>query len=120
MNNYEKGSKDTRPWGKWEVIEVGPNYCIKKIEVNPKGKLSLQSHNYRAEHWIIVSGKATITLGENILEKDKDEAIYIPIKTKHRIENKYDAPLVFIEVQTGDTLDEDDIIRYEDIYGRNK
>ncbi len=118
MNNYKKGSSDIRPWGKWEVIEVGSNYCIKKIDVNPNGKLSLQSHDYRTEHWIIVNGKATITLDDKIIEKSPDEEIYIPLKAKHRIENKENKPLTFIEIQIGETLDENDIKRYEDIYGR--
>lgn len=117
-NTYKKGDFDTRPWGRWEVLDVGDNFCVKKITVNSGAKLSLQSHNFRAEHWIIVKGKALVTLGDNILAKSANDAIYIPEKTKHRIHNDSADVLEFIEVQTGDNLDENDIIRYEDSYGR--
>lgn len=117
--NYKKGDSDTRPWGTWEVLESQNNYCVKKITVNPEAILSLQMHNYRAEHWIIAEGDAMIVLGEDTLYRKKDEAVYIPKKTKHRIKNTSTTnPLVFIEVQTGDTLDEEDIIRFDDCYGR--
>ena len=104
-NNYKKGDHDSRPWGTWEVLDSGDNFCVKKIKVIPGGKLSLQSHRFRAEHWIIVEGEAVVTLGEDKLNKKADESVYIPAETKHRI-------------QTGDNLDENDIIRYEDVYGR--
>lgn len=117
--NYKKGDSDTRPWGTWEVLEASCNYCVKKITVNPQAILSLQMHNYRAEHWIIASGEAMVVLGDETIYCKKDEAIYIPVKTKHRIKNTSSSEnLVFIEVQTGETLDEDDIIRFEDNYGR--
>ena len=120
-NNYQRGDHDTRPWGTWEVLESDKNFCVKKITVNPNAILSLQLHNYRAEHWIIVEGKAMVVLGEDTLYRQKDSAIYIPVKTKHRIKNCSETePLVFIEVQTGENLDENDIIRFEDVYGRTK
>lgn len=118
---YKKGDMDTRPWGTWEVLESANNYCVKKITVNPNAILSLQMHNFRAEHWIIAEGEAMIVLGEDTLYRKQDEAVYIPVKTKHRIKNtSTEKNLVFIEVQTGDTLDEEDIIRFEDSYGRTK
>jgi mannose-6-phosphate isomerase-like protein (cupin superfamily) len=118
---YKKGDMDTRPWGTWEVLESADNYCVKKITVNPDAILSLQMHNFRAEHWIIAEGEAMIVLGEDTLYRKQDEAVYIPVKTKHRIKNtSNEKNLVFIEVQTGDTLDEEDIIRFEDNYGRTK
>ena len=117
-NNYKKGDHDSRPWGTWEVLDSGDNFCVKKIKVIPGGKLSLQSHRFRAEHWIIVEGKAVVTLGEDKLNKKADESVYIPAETKHRIQNDSSADVVFIETQTGDNLDENDIIRYEDVYGR--
>ncbi len=118
---YKKGDMDTRPWGTWEVLESADNYCVKKITVNPNAILSLQMHNFRAEHWIIAEGEAMIVLGEDTLYRKQDEAVYIPVKTKHRIKNtSNEKNLVFIEVQTGDTLDEEDIIRFEDNYGRTK
>ena len=117
-NNYKKGDHDSRPWGTWEVLDSGDNFCVKKIKVIPGGKLSLQSHRFRAEHWIIVEGEAVVTLGEDKLNKKADESVYIPAETKHRIQNDSSAEVIFIEVHTGDNLEENDIIRYEDVYGR--
>ena len=119
--NYQKGDKDTRPWGTWEVLESQNKFCVKKIVVNPQAILSLQMHNFRAEHWIIVSGEAMIVLGDDTLYRKENESVYIPVKTKHRIKNTSTSePLVFVEIQTGENLDEDDIIRFEDNYGRIK
>lgn len=117
-NNYARGQSDTRPWGTWEVVDCGPNFCVKQIVVNAGGILSLQLHHHRSEHWVIVSGNATITLGEQIYDRKAGESIYIPVETKHRIQNNSLESLVFIEVQTGEDLDENDIVRYEDKYGR--
>ena len=116
--NYQRGQKDTRPWGPWEVIDCGETFCVKRIKVVPGGKLSLQLHHHRAEHWIIVKGTALVTLGEEISEKKTDEHIFIPVGVKHRIENASDGDVEFIEVQAGDNLDENDIVRLEDVYGR--
>lgn len=119
--DYKKGDNDTRPWGTWEVLESGEHYCVKKITVNPEAILSLQLHNYRAEHWIIAEGEAMIVLGEDTLYRKADESVYIPVKTKHRIKNNStNGKLVFIEIQTGEKLDENDIVRFEDSYGRVK
>lgn len=116
---YKRGDSDTRPWGTWEVLDAGENFCVKKITVNPKGILSLQMHNFRSEHWIIASGEAMVILGEDTLFRKKNDAIYIPARTKHRIKNQSGTEsLIFIEIQTGDKLDENDIIRFEDSYGR--
>jgi mannose-1-phosphate guanylyltransferase len=118
---YKKGDNDIRPWGTWEVLESAENFCVKKITVKPEAILSLQMHNFRAEHWIIAKGEAMVVLGEDTLYRQQNDAIYIPEKTKHRIKNtSKENELIFIEVQTGDTLDEDDIIRFEDNYGRTK
>lgn len=117
-NSYKCGQNDTRPWGTWKVIDCDEKFCAKHIVVNPNGILSLQMHYFRAEHWIIVKGTATITLGEDILTKNAGESVYIPVETKHRIQNKASSPLEFIEIQTGDNLDENDIVRFEDAYGR--
>lgn len=119
--NYKRGDHDSRPWGTWEVLDSGENFCVKKITVKPDAILSLQMHNFRAEHWIIVDGEAMVFLGEDTLYRHKDEAVYIPVKTKHRIKNtSQQIPLTFIEIQTGDNLDEADIVRFEDSYGRVK
>lgn len=119
-NNYKRGENDTRPWGTWEVIDCGEGFCVKHITVNPNGILSLQLHHHRAEYWNIVKGIATITLGDDIVEKKAGEAVYIPAETKHRIQNNSSEIVEFIEVQIGENLDENDIVRYEDMYGRVK
>lgn len=111
-------TKDTRPWGTWEVIDCGETFCVKRIKVTPGSKLSLQLHHHRAEHWIIVKGTALVTLGDEVLTKKTDEHVFIPVETKHRIENATDSDVEFIEVQAGDNLDENDIVRLEDVYGR--
>ena len=117
-NAYKRGEKDSRPWGTWEVLDSGDNYCVKKICVKPQGKLSLQLHNHRCEHWIIVSGEAVVTLDEDKFVRKANESVYIPAGSKHRIQNDGAAPVEFIEIQTGENLDENDIVRLEDIYGR--
>ena len=118
MIAYTIGDSERRPWGTWEVLAVGEGYIIKRIVVTPHQKLSLQSHNYRSEHWVIVMGTGTVTLGDRIIEVPQDTHIYIERMQKHRMENRTQDPVVFIEVQTGDTLDESDIVRYQDDYGR--
>ena len=115
---YKKGDKDIRPWGSWEVLETAENYCVKKICVKPSGLLSLQLHNHRTEHWVFVEGEAQVTLGTQTMLKKAGETAFIPVKTKHRVENKTNSETVFIEIQIGDNLDENDIIRFDDKYGR--
>ena len=107
-----------RPWGYYLSIEENNYWQIKKIIVNPKASLSLQMHNHRSEHWIVVQGKAKVQLNEDTKLLSKNESIYIPIKSKHRLSNPTESHLVLIEVQTGEYLGEDDIIRFDDIYGR--
>jgi len=116
--NYKTGDKDTRPWGTWEVIAVGPNYIVKRICVSPNQQLSLQLHHHRDEHWIIADGVAEVTLDDKIFTAPSNTAIFIKAEQKHRIANRTATPVTFIEVQTGDQLDENDIVRLEDIYGR--
>ncbi len=117
--NYIKGDRDTRPWGTWEVLDADEHFCVKRITVNPNAILSLQLHNFRAEHWIIVEGEAMIVLGDDTLYRHQNDSVYIPEKTKHRIKNTSSSqPLIFIEIQTGSALDENDIVRFEDSYGR--
>ena len=116
---YKVGQSDIRPWGTWEVLAVGEGYIIKRIVVNPHQRLSLQSHNYRSEHWVIVVGNGVATLDNKEIEAPQNTHIFIQSQQKHRMENRTDTPMVFIEVQAGDTLDEADIIRYQDDYGRN-
>lgn len=107
-----------RPWGTYTVLEEGPLYKIKRIEVKSGASLSLQMHNHRSEHWIVVDGTATVTNNDQVLELKSNESTYISVRTRHRLENKTDKNLVLIEVQCGLYLGEDDIIRFEDKYGR--
>ena len=108
-----------RPWGKYIVITDESNYKLKRIEVDPGGRLSYQYHNKRSEAWTIVEGKGTITLDVKVKEYNQGETLLIPQGVKHRIENKNDHKVVFIEVQTGEYFGEDDIIRIEDDYNRS-
>lgn len=112
-----------RPWGWFKNIEGkddgSQGFKVKRIGVYPGKRLSLQSHNFRSEHWVITKGKAKVTLGENEIFLEKDQNVYIPLKTLHRIENTEDELLEFIETQIGEYLGEDDIIRYDDDFGRS-
>lgn len=117
--SYQVGDADTRPWGTWEVLAIGSNYIVKRIQVLPHKKLSLQSHHFRSEHWIMVMGVGQVTLDENVREVRANESVYIEKEQKHRMENASDDVLIFIEVQTGENLDESDIVRYQDDYGRS-
>ncbi|WP_459616162.1 mannose-1-phosphate guanylyltransferase/mannose-6-phosphate isomerase [Bordetella sp. 2513F-2] len=108
----------TRPWGTYTVLEEGPRFKIKRIEVKPGASLSLQMHHHRSEHWIVVSGMAKVVNGEKELLVGTNESTYIPAGHKHRLENPGVLDLVMIEVQSGEYLGEDDIVRFQDIYGR--
>ena len=107
-----------RPWGHYDSIDVGGRFQVKRIVVNPGGALSLQMHRHRAEHWVVVRGTARVTRGEETFMVSENESTYIPFGTRHRLENPGTVPLEIIEVQSGDYLGEDDIVRYEDVYGR--
>ena len=107
-----------RPWGWYDSIEVGLLFQVKRLHVNPGAKLSLQMHHKRAEHWVVVSGTATVIKGEEISVLKEGESTYIPIGTTHSLENKTNEQLEIIEVQSGTYLGEDDIVRFEDIYRR--
>ena len=111
-------TKVYRPWGFYEGIDVGERFQVKRITVNPGGKLSLQMHHHRAEHWIVVSGTARVTCGDKVSLLTENESTYIPIGMNHRLENPGKLPLHLIEVQSGSYLGEDDIVRFEDVYRR--
>jgi len=108
-----------RPWGSYEQVAAGSRFQVKEIMVKPGGKLSLQKHHHRAEHWVVVSGTARIQCGEENKLLETNESIYIPLGEVHRLENPGLVPLFLIEVQSGDYLGEDDIVRLEDVYQRN-
>jgi mannose-1-phosphate guanylyltransferase / mannose-6-phosphate isomerase len=107
-----------RPWGSYDSIENGPRFQVKRLKVKPGAVLSLQLHHHRAEHWIVVSGTARITRGDEVFLLEENQSTYIPIGVRHRIENPGKIPLHIIEVQSGSYLGEDDIVRLEDHYGR--
>lgn len=109
-----------RPWGYYESLNKSEHYQVKHIVVKPGAKLSLQLHQLRAEHWVIIKGTATVTRGEEEFELTANQSVYIPTGVKHRMANNTSEPLHFIEVQTGDYFGEDDIVRFEDVYGRKE
>ncbi len=108
-----------RPWGKYDSVDRGEGYQVKRITVNPGAKLSVQKHHYRAEHWVVVAGTARVTNGEETFLLRENESTYIPIGVIHALENPGKIPLEIIEIQSGAYLAEDDIVRLEDRYGRN-
>ena len=112
--------RDYRPWGWYESIALGPRFQVKRIVVNPGGALSLQSHNHRSEHWIVVEGTAKVTIDKDIKIVTENQSVYIPLGAVHRLENSDKLPLTLIEVQTGSYFGEDDITRYEDVYARGQ
>jgi mannose-6-phosphate isomerase len=109
---------EKRPWGSFHVLDEQPGFKVKRIVVEPAGRLSLQSHKHRSEHWTVVSGQATVTVGEKVVVMTRGQSIDIPLGAKHRLENLHEGVVEIIEVQFGDYLGEDDIIRYDDIYAR--
>lgn len=109
-----------RPWGSYTVLAEGEGYKVKRITVNPGQKLSLQLHYHRSEHWTVISGTGKCTLDDKTVIFQENESTYIPIGVKHRLENPGKIPLAIIEVQNGKYLGEDDIVRFDDVYGRAK
>lgn len=112
-------TKVYRPWGWYQSLETGDRFQVKLIQLSPQAKISLQRHQHRAEHWVVVSGTATVTKGSEVIELAENESTYIPVGEKHRLENKQSEPLLIIEVQSGSYLGEDDIERFDDQYGRD-
>jgi mannose-1-phosphate guanylyltransferase/mannose-6-phosphate isomerase len=111
--------REYRPWGWYQTINLGDRFQVKEIVVNPGGKLSLQSHNHRSEHWIVVRGTAHVTIDGTTKLVSENQSVYIPLGAKHRLENSGRIPMHLIEVQTGSYLEEDDIVRFDDVYGRS-
>ncbi len=116
--NNEIGATEIRPWGSFTTLEEGNGYKIKRIEVNPGHRLSLQMHHHRSEHWIVMSGTALVTCGQKEEILGPNQSTYVPQCTTHRLENPGVIKLVLIEVQNGEYLGEDDIIRFQDDYSR--
>jgi mannose-1-phosphate guanylyltransferase/mannose-6-phosphate isomerase len=107
-----------RPWGYYESLDTGPRHQVKHLMVHPGAALSLQLHHHRAEHWVVVKGVAQVTVGDEVKTLRENQSTYIPVETKHRLENPGTEPLSIIEVQSGGYLGEDDIVRFDDVYGR--
>ncbi len=116
----EAFATDHRPWGWFETLALENRFQVKRIVVKPGATLSLQSHMHRSEHWIVVSGTARVTIGEEVRLVSENQSVYVPLGVKHRMENPGKLPMVLIEVQTGAYLGEDDITRYEDVYARGQ
>ena len=114
-----QGEKEERPWGSYEVLEENNGYKVKRLVVKPGARLSLQRHSRRGEHWVVVEGTADVVCGERELRLEKGEHLHIPPETNHRLGNSTDHMLALIEVQLGDYLGEDDIVRLEDDYKRS-
>ncbi len=122
---YESGRKEAlehltvyRPWGSYTILEEGQRYKIKRIIVNPYEKISLQMHCHRSEHWVVIRGTANVVIADTQMVIHENESIYVPKSTLHRLENHSETPLEVIEVQNGEYVGEDDIVRYDDVYGR--
>ncbi len=112
------GLRNERPWGAWTVLETGIGYKVKRLEVLPGKRLSLQKHVHRSEHWVVVQGTARVTKGDGVILRHTNQWTFIPVGTVHRLENPDSRPLVVIEVQSGNDLRETDIVRLEDDFGR--
>jgi len=121
QKNYKAAdthNKVHRPWGYYETLALSKNFQVKRITIKPGAKISLQMHHHRAEHWVVVDGSAEVTRNNEVYALEKNESTYIPVGTKHRLTNSGNNPLIVIEVQSGDYLGEDDIVRFDDAYGR--
>ena len=118
VEEAENSLKDYRPWGWFERLINGDRFQVKRIFVNPGASLSLQSHKYRSEHWIVVQGAAKVTVDKNVSLLHEGQSVYVPLGSLHRLENPGETPMVLIEIQTGEYLGEDDIVRYDDRYSR--
>jgi mannose-6-phosphate isomerase-like protein (cupin superfamily) len=115
---YAVGDSDNRPWGRWEVVATGDRYTVKRITVLPGQRLSLQYHHHRSEHWTVVDGEAEVEIDQAVHRLGFGQHVFIKVGASHRVRNVGTSPLVFIEVQVGDLLDENDIVRVSDDYGR--
>lgn len=115
----EPGTKVIRPWGWYASVDSGPGFQVKRIHVEPGQMLSLQLHHQRAEHWVVVSGTAEVTIGSLVRKLNPGEAEYIPVGVRHRLANNSPDATEIIEVQLGAYLGEDDIVRFDDAYGRS-
>ena len=119
ISQAHQHAKDYRPWGWFERLVNMPGYQVKRLHIYPQAAFSLQSHKHRSEHWVVVSGTASVVREDEVLTLATNESVYIHVGQKHRLANETDISLIVIEVQTGKYLGEDDIVRYEDVYKRS-
>jgi mannose-6-phosphate isomerase len=117
-NHYMIFEKGMRPWGQWQVLDSGLGFCVKKIEVEPGHRLSLQYHHHRSEHWLVIEGEAKVEINGHALTLVTCQHVHIPLHAAHRITNTGTSKLVILELQQGDILDENDIVRLADDYSR--
>ena len=115
---WQLGREVHRPWGKYDSVDSGKGFQVKRLTVYPGAKLSVQMHHHRSEHWVVVSGEARVHYGDNFIDLKINESTYHDIEVTHALENIGDINLELIEVQVGDYLGEDDIVRFDDLYGR--
>jgi mannose-1-phosphate guanylyltransferase/mannose-6-phosphate isomerase len=118
ITQAESFRKEHKPWGWFEILSKGNFFQVKRIFIKPNNSISLQSHKYRSEHWVVVSGNAKVTINDKICNITKGESVFVPLGAIHRLENTKATPVTLIEVQTGTYLGEDDIVRYQDQYSR--
>jgi len=115
---YNKNEVGNRPWGRWAVLDAGPGFTVKRIEVEPGHRLSLQYHHHRSEHWLVIDGEGEVEIDEMTISIKQRSHVHIPLKAVHRVKNTGKNTLIILELQQGDVLDEDDIVRLEDDYAR--
>ena len=118
-NEADTHTKCYRPWGSYQTINLGQRFQVKRITVKPGAKLSLQKHHHRAEHWVVVEGTAIVTCDDKEIMLTENQSTYLPLGATHRLDNPGKIPLELIEVQSGSYLGEDDIVRFDDVYGRS-
>ena len=119
QQTYNKNEVGERPWGRWTVLEAGFGFTVKKIEIEPGHRLSLQYHHHRSEHWLVIEGEGEVEINEERISIKQRSHVHIPLKAVHRVKNTGDAVLIILELQQGDILDEGDIVRLEDDYARH-
>jgi mannose-6-phosphate isomerase len=119
QQTYHKNEVGERPWGRWTVLDAGFGFTVKKIEIEPGHRLSLQYHHHRSEHWLVIEGEGEVEINEERISIKQRSHVHIPLKAVHRVKNTGDAVLIILELQQGDILDEGDIVRLEDDYARD-
>lgn len=117
---YKVGDSDKRPWGSWVVLDLTPHLVVKKLIISPGKRISLQCHKFRAERWIMMEGEALVQKGDDVFGIKPGDGVLIPRNTLHRLANESNEPIKLLEIQFGELLSEDDILRYEDDYGRKE